>query len=64
MLEEKTFLNIDENLHIDMLKSQYKIFNIVLKRMEGGNRNNYYILYKELCCLKLMICLKEANKKA
>ena len=63
MLEEKNFLNIDENLHIDTLKSQYKVFNIVLERMKKDVSNNYYILYKELCGIKLMICLKEAKNK-
>lgn len=30
-----SFTNPDSNLHIDLLKSQYAVFSIVLKRIEN-----------------------------
>jgi hypothetical protein len=48
MVNNKKFINANPNLHIDLLKSQYAVFSVVLARMLKDNNPLMYELDNEL----------------
>ena len=48
MVSNKKFINTNPNLHIDLLKSQYAVFSVVLARMLKDNNPLMYELDNEL----------------
>jgi hypothetical protein len=48
MVNNKKFINANSNLHIDLLKSQYAVFGVVLARMLKDNNPLMYELDNEL----------------
>lgn len=58
-----SFTNPNPNLHIDLLKSQYVVFSVVLKRMINEHNDTCYALGKEISILKDFIKQKEDENK-
>jgi len=57
------FTNLNPNLHIDLLKSQYAVFSTVQKRMFNEHNDTCYALGKEIAILKDFIKQKEDEKR-
>jgi hypothetical protein len=62
MVSDKKFTNLNPNLHIDLLKSQYAIFSLILKRMRKDKNSLAGDLEVELWELKHEIKYDNRNK--
>ena len=62
MVNNKKFTNLNPNLHIDLLKSQYAIFSLILKRMRKDKNSLAGDLEVELWELKHEIKYDNRNK--